>query len=59
VKAAKRPKRLAAIAPRGLSSSSFHGNAELFQLFVWTQFPRESATRFSRENRYTPFLELL
>ncbi|QKC91797.1 hypothetical protein EB230_27915 [Mesorhizobium sp. NZP2234] len=28
-------------------------------LLVLTQFPRESATRFSRENRFTPFLELL
>jgi hypothetical protein len=27
--------------------------------FVLTQFPRESAMRFSRENRFTLFLELL
>jgi hypothetical protein len=29
------------------------------QLFVFTQFPRESAMRFLRENRFTLFLELL
>ncbi|MER8667417.1 hypothetical protein NKH45_09415, partial [Mesorhizobium sp. M1156] len=34
-------------------------NAEPLYLFVLTQFPRESATRFSRENRFTLFLELL
>ncbi|PWJ91752.1 hypothetical protein C8D77_103451 [Mesorhizobium loti] len=28
-------------------------------LFVLTQFPRESAMRFSREDRFTLFLELL
>ncbi|MBN9270741.1 MAG: hypothetical protein J0J15_10950 [Mesorhizobium sp.] len=32
---------------------------EFLQLFVFTQFPRESATRFSRQNRYAVLLELL
>jgi len=39
------------------SGSSFNGNAEPLYVF-FTQFPRQSAMRFSRENRFTLFLEL-
>jgi len=34
-----------------LERFAFHGNGEPLYLFVSAQFPRESATRFSRENR--------
>jgi hypothetical protein len=34
-------------------------NRRTLLFFVLTQFPRESAARFSRENRFTFFLELL
>ncbi|TRC75709.1 hypothetical protein FJV83_07660 [Mesorhizobium sp. WSM4307] len=47
-----------ALHSRRRSGSSFQGNAEPLRLFILTQFPRESATRFSRENRLTLCLEV-
>ncbi|TGT37533.1 hypothetical protein EN808_23560 [Mesorhizobium sp. M8A.F.Ca.ET.165.01.1.1] len=41
------------------SGSPFRENDRLLHLLVLMQFPRESALRFSRENRYALFLELL
>jgi hypothetical protein len=41
------------------SVSPFHGNGKTLYLSDLTQFPRESATRFSRESRFALFLELL
>jgi len=37
---------------------TFRGNGEMLDPFVLKQFPRESAARFSRKNRFTLFLEL-
>ncbi|MES0097212.1 hypothetical protein [Mesorhizobium sp. M0019] len=53
------PPLLSGIPVRPLERFIVSRNAEQLYLFVLTQFPRESATRFSRENRFTPFLELL
>ncbi|MER9198333.1 hypothetical protein NKH74_03775 [Mesorhizobium sp. M0933] len=53
------PPRLCGIPVRPLERFIVSRNAEQLYLFVLTQFPRESATRFSRENRFTLFLELL